>query len=201
MKLFLRMRAFSVLFLTLFFLSCNFPKYYFKDDYIKTGVNFSEGKWLLDKVHVSKNQEVKITKMAKEFFEKKLNNRFTTIFEEKLLIAQNNNFPLTTEQLKQIKIGTNFDYFIQIKSGNLKNELGSIDFTPSKFNGNLSNEASIELIIYDLNTQQISYHKNVFGTSGTSENTPNDVTFSKNAENLLVGCLKKIFSDLDKKSL
>ena len=45
----------------------------------------------------------------------------------------------------------------------MKNELGSIDTTPSRFNSNLGNEASIQMIIYDLNTQQIIYSlKNLF---------------------------------------
>ena len=134
-------------------------------------------------------------------FEKKLNSRFNTVLNEKVLIAQKNNFPLTTEELKQIKIGTSYDYFIQIKSGNLKNELSSIDSTPARFNSNLTNEASIQLIIYDLNTQQIIYNKNVYGVTGNPEKNSNDVTLSKSSKSLLYGCLKKIFKDLDRKSL
>ena len=39
---------------------------------------------------------------------------------KKVLIPQKNNFPLNSEELKQIKIGSNYDYFIQIKSGDSK---------------------------------------------------------------------------------
>jgi len=195
------MKVFNFLLLFLFLWSCNVPKYYFKDDSQTTGVNFSEGKWLLDRIQTSKDNEDKLTKMSTDYFEKKLNSRFNTVLNEKVLIAQKNNFPLTTEELKQIKIGTSYDYFIQIKSGSLKNELGSIDTTPARFNSNLTNEASIQLIIYDLNTQQIIYNKNVYGVTGNPEKNSNDVTLSKSSESLLYGCLKKIFKDLDRKSL
>jgi hypothetical protein len=195
------MKVFNFLILVFLFSSCNLPKYYFKEDSTTTGVNFAEGKWLLDRIQISKENEDKLTKMTTDYFGNKLNNRFNNVFSEKILIAQKNNFPLTSKELKQIKIGTNYDFFIQIKSGNMKNELGSIDTTPSRFNSNLSNEASIQMIIYDLNTQQIIYSKNAFGVTGNPEKNSNDVTLSKSSKSLLYGCLKKIFKDLDKKSL
>lgn len=114
------MKAFKFLILVFLFSSCNLPKYYFKDDSITTGVDFSEGKWLLDRIQTSKENEDKLTKMTTDFFEKKLDQRFNTVFNEKVLISQKNNFPLSSEELKQIKIGTNYDFFIQIKSGNSK---------------------------------------------------------------------------------
>lgn len=195
------MKAFKFLILVFLFSSCNLPKYYFKDDSTTTGVNFAEGKWLLDRIQTSKENENKLTKITTDYFSNKLNNRFNTVLSEKILIAQKNNFPLTSKELKQIKIGTNYDFFIQIKSGNMKNELGSIDTTPSRFNSNLSNEASIQMIIYDLNTQQIIYTKNAFGVTGNPEKSNNDVTFSKSSQSLLFGSLKKIFKDLDEKSI
>lgn len=195
------MKVFKFLILLLLLSSCNLPKYYFKDDSITTGVDFTKGKWLLDRIQTSKENEDKLTKMTTNYFEKKLDVRFKSVFNERVLISQKNNFPLSNEELKQIKIGTNYDYFIQIKSGNAKNELGTIDTTPSRFNGNLTNEASIKLIIYDLNTQQIIYSKDAFGVTGNPENNSSDVTISKSSQSLLFGCLKKIFKDLDKKSL
>ena len=195
------MKVFKFLILVVLISSCNLPKYYFKDDTITTGVNFSEGKWLLDRIQTTKENEDKLTKMTTAFFEKKLAQRFNTVFNEKALISQKNNFPLSREELKQIKTGTNYDFFIQIKSGNSKNELGAIDVTPARFNSNLTNEASIQLIIYDLNTQQVIYHKNAFGVTGNPEKNNNDVTFSKSSQSLLFGSLKKIFKDLDEKSI
>lgn len=201
MKTFLRMKVFNFLILVFLFSSCNLPKYYFKDDSTTTGVNFAEGKWLLDRIQTSKENENKLTKITTDYFSNKLNNRFNTVLSEKILIAQKNNFPLTSKELKQIKIGTNYDFFIQIKSGNMKNELGSIDTTPSRFNSNLSNEASIQMIIYDLNTQQIIYTKNAFGVTGNPDKNNNDITLSKSSQCLLYGCLKKILKDLEQKSL
>jgi len=195
------MKAFRILIFTILLSSCNLPKYYFKDDQITTGVDFSEGKWLLDNIQTSKESEEKLTQLATEFFQKKLNSRFNSVRNERTLIAQKNTFPLSKEAIAQIKIGTNYDFFIQIKSGKLKNELGIIDTTPSRFNSNLTNEASIQLIIYDLNSQQIIYSKNAYGITGNPEKNSNDITFSKSSESLLIGSLKKIFKDLDKKSI
>jgi len=195
------MKAFRILIFTILLSSCNLPKYYFKDDQITTGVDFSEGKWLLDNIQTSKESEEKLTQLATQFFQKKLDNRFNSVSNERTLIPQKNTFPLSKEAIAQIKIGTNYDFFIQIKSGKLKNELGVIDTTPSRFNSNLTNEASIQLIIYDLNSQQIIYSKNAYGITGNPEKNSNDITFSKSSESLLIGSLKKIFKDLDKKSI
>ena len=195
------MKVFKFLILLLLLSSCNLPKYYFKDDIGTTGVNFSEGKWLLNRIESSKNTEDRLTAIATDFFTKKTSNRFNTVYSAKILVPQKNNFPLSTEDLKQIKIGSNYDYFIQIKSGKFQNELGSIDTTPSKFSNNLSNEASVQMIIYDLNTQQIIYSKNAIGITGNPDNNTRDATFSKSSNDLTIGCLKKILKDLDEKSL
>jgi hypothetical protein len=181
--------------------SCNLPKYYFQGDSSTTGVDFTTGTWLLNRIESSKSTEDRLTSLASEFFMKKTSNRFNTVYSTKILVPQKTNFPLTAEELKQIKIGSNYDYFIQIKSGKTKNQLGSIDATTSEFSGNLSNEASLHLIIYDLNTQQIIYSKNAFGVTGNPENNTRDVTFSKSSDELIIGCLKKILNDLDQKSI
>ena len=142
MKIFLKMRVFRVLLVVLVLSSCNLPKYYFKGDSSTTGVDFTTGTWLLNRIESSKSTEDRLTTLTTEFFTKKTSNRFTTVYSTKILVPQKTNFPLTADELKQIKIGSNYDYFIQIESGKAKNQLGSIDATPSEFSGNLSNEAS-----------------------------------------------------------
>jgi hypothetical protein len=195
------MKVFSILIVVLVVSSCNLPKYYFREDTNTTGVDFTTGTWLLNRIESSKNTEDRLTTLASEFFMKKTSNRFNAVYSTKILVPQKTNFPLTAEELKQIKIGSNYDYFIQIKSGQTKNQLGSIDTTPSVFNENLSNEASIHMIIYDLNKQQIIYSKNAFGVTGNPEKNSRDVTLSKSSNELIIGCLKKILRDLDGKSI
>jgi hypothetical protein len=195
------MKVFSILIVVLVVSSCNLPKYYFREDTNTTGVDFTTGTWLLNRIESSKNTEDRLTTLASEFFMKKTSNRFNAVYSTKILVPQKTNFPLTAEELKQIKIGSNYDYFIQIKSGQTKNQLGSIDTTPSVFNENLSNEASIHMIIYDLNKQQIIYSKNAFGVTGNPEKNSRDVTLSKSSNELIIGCLKKILRDLDEKSI
>jgi hypothetical protein len=195
------MKVFSILIVVLVVSSCNLPKYYFREDTNTTGVDFTTGTWLLNRIESSKNTEDRLTTLASDFFMKKTSNRFNAVYSTKILVPQKTNFPLTAEELKQIKIGSNYDYFIQIKSGQTKNQLGSIDTTPSVFNENLSNEASIHMIIYDLNKQQIIYSKNAFGVTGNPEKNSRDVTLSKSSNKLIIGCLKKILRDLDEKSI
>lgn len=195
------MKVFRFLLLCLLVSSCNLPKYHFKEDNIKTGVDFTNGKWLLNGIESSKNTNDRLTAIATEFFTKKTSNRFNSVYSAKVLVPQKNNFPLTAAELKQIKLGSNYDYFIQIKSGKSKNELGSTEIRPSEFSENLSNEASLQMIIYDLNTQQIIYSKNAYGITKNPEENTRDVTFSKSSDELTIGCLKKILRDLDKKSI
>ena len=76
------MKVFKFLILLLLLSSCNLPKYYFKDDSITTGVDFTKGKWLLDRIQTSKENEDKLTKMTTNYFEKKLDVRFKSVFNE-----------------------------------------------------------------------------------------------------------------------
>ena len=201
MKNYLKMKVFKIIIVTFLLTSCNLPKYYFKDDAIATGVDFTKGKWLLNRIESSKATEEQLTKKTTDFFKEKVGNRFSTVYSEKILVPQNNKFLLDAKELKQIKTGSNYDYFIQVKSGKTKNELGVVDATPKNFNSNLRNEASIQLIIYDLNTQQLIYSKHAYGIAGNPENNSNDITLTKSSTDLLMGCLQKILKDLDKKSI
>ena len=201
MKNYLRMKVFKIIIVTFLLTSCNLPKYYFKDDAIATGVDFTKGKWLLNRIESSRETEDKLTKITTSFFNKKVGNRFSTVYSEKILVPQNNKFLLDAKELKQIKTGSNYDYFIQLKSGKTKNELGVVDATPKNFNSNLRNEASIQLIIYDLNTQQLIYSKHAFGVTSNPEKNSNDITLTKSSTDLLMGCLQRILKDLDKKSI
>ena len=79
------MKVFKFLILLLLLSSCNLPKYYFKDDTVTTGVNFSEGKWLLNRIESSKNTEDRLTAIATEFFTKKTSYRFNTVYSAKIL--------------------------------------------------------------------------------------------------------------------
>ena len=74
------MKVFNFLLLFLFLWSCNVPKYYFKDDSQTTGVNFSEGKWLLDRIQSSKDN-------AKWVF-KKRNPEANSFIKNKMLKAE-----------------------------------------------------------------------------------------------------------------
>lgn len=74
------------------------------------------------------------------------------------------------------------------------------------------NEGSVILEIYDLNLQQIIYSQNVIGTTSyvtspsdgnvqKSSKLQDNISLYKNSSQLMEGALKRIFKDLDKRSV
>ena len=100
-----------------------------------------------------------------------------------------------------MKIGTNFDYIINLKASNLKQDFDSVSLTNHKFqNGEInSNEVIIE--IYDLSLLEIIYNQKVIGSASIPENSSSDVHFSKSSNSLILGAYKKLMKELKNKSI
>ena len=111
-----------------------------------------------------------------------------------------NKSNLNTAELKKIKIGTNYDYFININAQTLKNEINNINIRNHKYQTEGSKEISIVLEVYDLNNLVVLYSQEVKGFVKLPQNS-NDVTLSYSINNLVLGGYKKIIRDITKKSI
>jgi hypothetical protein len=178
----------------------------------RSGVDFTSGKWLLNELESPKNDKDKLTAESLKFFKKKLGERVFYIHDVNgLLVTRKINLNPSKTKLKELKEGTGFDFFINISTKKNKSDFSSIEFYQSD-NETGKNEASVLVEIYDLNLQEIIYSQNVVGISQKTEKEPmysteksskliDNIDFYQSSNKLMLGALKKIFKDLDKRSV
>lgn len=191
--------------------SCQTPRYIFMTGQ-RTGVDFTTGKWLLNEVDSPRNAKEKMTAESLKFFKKNLGERIFYIHDVNgLLVTRKINLNPNSVKLKELKDGTGFDFFINISTKKNKNDFSSVELYQIDSESG-TNEAEVTLEIYDLNLKQIIYSQNVVGITGKgntksiwetekSEKLVDNITLYKNADNLMLGALKRIFKDLDKRSV
>jgi len=191
--------------------SCQSPRYIFMTGQ-RTGVDFTTGKWLLNEVDSPKNSREKMTAESLEFFKKNLGDRIFYIHDVNgLLVTRKIQLNPNSVKLKELKDGTGFDFFINISTKKNKSDFSSVELYQTDSESG-KNEAEVTLEIYDLNLQQIIYSQNVVGITEKgntksmwetekSDKLIDNVTFYKNADNLMLGALKRIFKDLKKRSV
>jgi hypothetical protein len=178
------------------------PSYVFVDNAIATGLDLREGKWLLNEIV----DPTTTSNAAKNLIVKKLGNRLGnrltyTNDSKGLLLPKNVKSNPTKENIRDLKKGSGFDFFINVKIILKNNSLSDLDLTNNKFNKNLSKSVEVLFEVYDLNGIAITYSKKVIGSVGIAENNNSDINFSKSTSKLVLGCLNKIIRDIEKKSI
>ncbi|PKB15245.1 hypothetical protein [Flavobacterium sp. 5] len=186
------------------FSSCSSSGYYQRElSPENTGIDFSNGKWLLGNIDVDYEIKDKLTEMIVKDFSKHLNGRFANALNDKsLLIARQTPVNPSKSLIEELKKGTNYDYFINVKCTNEKsNDLHSLKgeyvdrFTVDNYYyGSKVNNAIVQLEIYDLNRGLIIYSQKVRGSLGSG------LTTSKAEKKLFIGCYKKIMKHINKAS-
>jgi hypothetical protein len=195
-------KIFLLCFLAGLLMQCAFPGYTFENKGQTVGVDFRTGTWLLNHVDAPMGIEEKINKQAFEDFHSILKGRLSRIQDKKsLLIKQNIPFNPSKIELENLKKGTDFDYFINLKAANVKKDfelfsLGNRKNTPQEKNSN-----EIVLEIYDLNQLDIIYSQKVIASAELDENNQGDVHFAMPSNNMILKGYKKLFKKLKKKSL
>lgn len=182
-------------------ISCSVPRYIVDVKGQNTGLDFTKGKWLLNFVDATAGTQNKITTMATADFAKVLNLRFVYVADaDGLLIPKKVEMNPSKSVMNNLKTGTDFDYFINIKAHIIKDQLGSVDFSNHHLNKGGVNESELTLEVYDLNTSKIIYSQQVIGFVSRG-NDSQDVHFAKSNDNLIIGSYKKMMSELMSKSI
>ena len=188
----------SIIFFTV---ACRVPNYHFENSFQTTGLDFSRGKWLLNEVDCPSNVHKQITNLSYSDFHSFIENRLCLTNEVAgIILPQKIPFNPSKKTLNDIKLGANFDYFINIKAVSLKNELGIVDFTPHKLYSDRTSSVEVAIEIYDLNLKEIIYSQKVIGSINSSKDN-NDVHFSHANRNLIISAYKKLMRDINKKSI
>lgn len=185
----------------LFVVSCSLPSHSFQNPK-QTGVNFSDGKWLLNTLDAPEDVSQKLEQKIIKDFSESLATRLTYYPNSKgLLMAQKIEMQLDKRKIRNIKVGTGYDYFINIKAEKIKDDLGAMSFKQNNlFPAELSNSSYVEMEIYDLNREIVIYSQKVI--SSTRRSKDNDkIHFSKSSNELLIHAYEKLFQDLKKNSI
>jgi hypothetical protein len=194
------------------FCSCKSATYILTNTDYKTGVDFTQGMWLLNYIDCPEENALIMKQETTSFFQEKLKERFFYRADVKNILIPN-QFALnpTRQKLKELKIGTSFDYFISISTKKNKDQIGTIGLFENEYSTG-SNQSEVTLEIYDLNLQEIIYSQKVIGTVSAkkeksvwettqSSKLIDNISFHKSANKLMTACLKKILNDLQKKSI
>lgn len=191
-----------ILFLALQFVSCAFPTYVSQDKRIQTGLDFHNGKWLLNTIEAPYFSDDKLTKtVIKDFTKHAKTNLYYAPKTKGLLLPPNIAFNPTKKEITDLKAGSNFDYFINIKAKVVKEQIGVIDFSTHNYpNKEFRNEVLVVVEIYDLNNLEIIYSNTMNGSVQIVENS-NDFYMAKTTNGLILGAYKKIMKDINKKSI
>ena len=182
--------------LLLFISSCHTPSYTSSYDSSNYGVDFREGKWLMNIIEApTGDSKDRARKIATKTFKKHLGDQFYDL-------ENNRNLPISyiplnpdSMSLKRLKKDSGFDYFINIKSNIIKDDLGSMQI--GKVRGKKQNIAETVLEIYDLNTSEIIYKQTVIGKLSVKDDSQ-DFAMAVGANNITVGALKRIMKKIDK---
>lgn len=191
-----------LLFLATFFSCSNGVSYISEKQNSNLGVDFTKGTWLLNKIDCPNNVLNDLTGLANTRFGAHLKDRmYSTSSLNNDLISTKIEFNPSKKELQELKKLTVFDFIINIKAENLKENLPKIDITNHKYKNKSSNRGSVEVEIYDLNALEISYSKKITGIESISESNNSDLNINKSTNEIIIACYKKIMTDLEKKSI
>ena len=146
-----------ILFISLLIYSCGGAKYNYHFDQGKH-IDFNSGKWLLNNPKTNFTRNVELLEFAK--------NKFSEIIPDSLLLLLvdvRRNKVIGPEiphnpslkDLQRLKLLTECDYLINIKTEIVKNDLGSFTFSRSQGRAKKINKAITEITIYDLNKIEV----------------------------------------------
>lgn len=143
--------------------SCVSTKYTYNFDKGKS-LDFSSGKWILNKPYANKNIE---------HLEDIAFNEFNTIIIDSLykiedirnvsLIGLKLPYKLSADKLGDLKIGTYGDFIINYKVDIISDELNSLSSPPPIGTVRKINEVLVEILIYDIKNLELLSRSSILG--------------------------------------
>ncbi|MBD3583270.1 hypothetical protein [Flavobacterium selenitireducens] len=173
--------------------SCNVAEYKLGRDTRFEQLNFSNGKWLLGFVEGPALIKSDITEKAKNDLSGLSNGRIDYLGDVRLLISEKTPMNPTKIQMKALRDGTGYDYFINLHcvSSRWVNER---DFTTQYGNYIAMNTAFAHVIceVYDLKNQKIIYQQSCSGRLSEDESLT-----LKPSSTVLLSAYRKIIKDME----
>ncbi|MNX86019.1 hypothetical protein D3C86_1178780 [compost metagenome] len=191
------MKIFFYFLFLLLLTSCNTTHYFVISKSHTQGIDFSNGKWLIGEIAVNPYAKDKITNLVLKDFSEYLGERVKYSLNEKsLLLPQQVRLNPSKSTILDLKKGADFDYYVNIKCKNAKNDLSDFDFADHFYYKKQMSFAEVTLEVYDLNLGEIIYSQ----TSGGSIEDENSFT-NKPTTAIIIGTYNKIINDIKEKSI
>lgn len=156
-------------------------------------LDFSKGEWLLGDIQLPEDMKEKFTTMLLGDFEGLLGKRLKNATNQRALLLGNTPLNPTKKQIGQLKIGTGFDFYINIKCNNGTTDMSNFNWTESSYFKTKKNYATLAFEIYDLNQQEIVYSK-----AAECVLPHNPIEIGNQIYFVTRSCYKKIYQDIKK---
>lgn len=194
------MKKSLLLFLCIFsILSCGNTKYTYLFEKEKN-IDFSNGKWILNEPYTN-NENGRIQHIALREFKEILKDSLFELKELRRdkLIATKLPFEPNEHDLKDLKIGTNCDYLINIKSNIVRDEMGSFANAPNIGSTKKTNQAQSTIRIYDLNKLTLLSESTVIGKAELTKNSDDgNWDYVNNGSSISMNSLSRLIRKYDK---
>ena len=192
------MKKILVLLIVVVFTSCHSTKYTHSGN-VNSRLDFKKGKWLLHTVKAPKSIKESLTNIANEKFIELLGNRFSDVNTTRgILLPANITTNLSKSDLKDIKNGTGYDFFIKINAAVISDEVGILG--QGNIMSSSENRGEVTVTIYDLNLLEEMYSQSVVGNVFVPENQDN-LALTVSAGNIIINGLNKIMKKIHKNQI
>lgn len=192
------MKNILALLIVITFTACHSTKYTHSGN-VNSRLDFKKGKWLLHTVEAPKSIKESLTNIATEKFTELLGNRFSNSFTTRgILLPSNTTKDLSKADLKDIKNGTGFDYFIKINVAVISDEVGVLG--QGNIMSSSENRGEVTVTIYDLNLLEEMYSQSVVGNVFVPENYDN-LALTKSAGSIILKGFKRIMKKIHKNQI
>jgi len=182
-------------------LSCGHTKYTIHYEKEKN-IDFSQGKWILNEP-VTNYKKDRIEQIALREFKEILNDSLFELKElrrDKLILVS--PFELTEKELWDLKMVTDCDFLICVKSIIVKNEMGSFANAPNNGISFKTNQAESAIRIYDLNKLMLLTESTIIGKAEiTKYENDSNWDYVNNAATISMNSLSKLIRDYDRNKI
>ena len=156
-------------------------------------IDFSQGKWILNRPVTNYNQQ-RIYNIALREFKRILGDSLYEISDLPPDRIMGNRIPFepSKEELKALETGIEFDYLINVSSNIVKSEMNSLASGPAMGMTTRTNQAGTRIRICDLKTLSLISDSGVTGVAKLTQDADDGIQYVNNAATISMQGLNKL---------
>lgn len=179
---------------TILLTSCHMTSYVSDLESTPYGIDFREGKWLLNEIESPERVKPILTRIAYKGFYKNLGDNLKKVEELKNVKLSFISTQPNVIQLERIKRQSKFDYLIIIKCENSESAINTVIIGAP--DGKKINRADAILEVYDLNSFDMIYYQKITGEVEVNDKDDSGFSFVKGTNGIMIRSLEKIMKKI-----